>query len=399
MKITAYNPEVDDLEKAYIADYADAGSTTLVLTNNDRFANTDKILIGRMGQERSEIQAINGAISGDTNISVSATDFPHDVDDPVYKLAWDQVRFYRSTTGISGTYSLLTTVDIDVDNEDNVTSYDDSGWDSSYYYKIAYYNSVSTDESTLSDPIAATGYEELTAGDVIDKHVRRVRDHGYSVLSIDEYLDIMDEVGKDLQTQSRRPWDFLKTSALLSTTQNQKYIDLSTVTDLWKVNFITYDYIHGGQTRTWAFDNTNSNRDRILTHKEFINKYNNGNWTASDDIIDIAFDRENNRLLIGPAPATSRSNVVTLHYWKNFTTINSVGDIIETPNYLIYLYKLRAEYYAAKAETDNSFLRLAERYELKYGAEVIKMQRANKLDVGSQEQFKGPQGYRRRYHL
>lgn len=398
MKVTAYNPEVDHLEKAYIASYADAGATSLVLTNNNGFSNTDKILIGRMGQERSEIGTISGAISGNTNITVSATDFPHNVDDPVYKLEWDQIKFYRATS-ISGTYSSIATVDIDVDNEEGVTTYDDSGWDSSYYYKIAYYNSVTTNESELSDPIAATGYEELTAGDVIERHVRRVRDHGYAVLSEQEYLDIMDEVNKDLITQARKPWDFLKRSTTLSTTASQGYVSLSTITRLWKINFVTYDYLHGGTNRTWSFEKTGDRQNHVLSHKEFINRYENGNWTDSDDIRDIAFDRENDRILIGPSPATSRTNVLTVHYWKDFDPINSLGDIIETPNYLIYLYKMRAEFYYAKAETDGSFYKLAKEWETKYGAEIIKMQRYNKIDAGSSEQFKGPKGYRRRYYL
>lgn len=392
MKITAHNPEVDALEKAYIASDVTAGDTSLVLTNNQGFANTDKVLIGGMGEERSEIQAINGAISGDTDISISATDFPHNVDDPVYKLQYDQAKFYRSTTGIDGTYSALATVDIDVDNEDQVTQYEDSSWDAAYFYKVSYVNSVASTESELSDPISAVGYSELTAGDVIDKHIRKVRDRGYAVLGVEEYLDIMDEVNKDLITQARKPWDFLKAFIKLSTVADQNYVDYSVATDLWKIDYISYDYSIGGSDRTWTMDD-------LLIHKEWINKYANDRWTSSDDLIDIGIDTRQKRLLLGPSPRTTQANVITLYYWKDFTRINSLGDIIETPNDLIYLYKMREEFYRAKAETDSSYLRLAKEFEAKYGSEIVKMQRTNNIDGGSLMQFKGPKGYKRRYTL
>lgn len=392
MKITAHNPEVDALEKAYIASDVDAGDTSLVLTNNDGFANTDKVLIGRMGEERSEIQAINGAISGDTNISISATDFPHNVDDPVYKLQYDQVKFYRSTTGIDGTYSALGTVEIDVDNEDKITQYEDSSWDAAYFYKVSYVDSVAATESELSDPISAVGYSELTVGDVIDKHVRKVRDRGYSILGEEEYIDIVNEVNKDLITQARKPWDFLKTNISLSTVAGQNYIDYSVATDLWKIDYITYDYTIGSTDRTWTMDD-------LLIHKEWIARYANGNWTDSDELIDIGIDTRAKKFLLGPSPRTTQSNVMELYYWKDFTRVNSLGDTIETPNDLIYLYKFREEFYRAKAETDSSFLRLAKEFEAKYGSEIVKMQRTNNIDGGSLMQFKGPKGYRRRYKL
>jgi len=312
----------------------------------------------------------------------------------VYLLKYNQIKFYRATS-INGTYNVIATVDIDVDNADFITRYDDTAGVSTSYYKIAYYNSISTDISEQSDPIAATGYATTSAGKVIDAVVRRVRDTDYTILSTEEYFDIMNEVNDDLLTQSHKPYRFLKKRVALNTTLNVGYIDLLTaVTDFWKFNYLEYQWTTGGVTRTYKIDEP-------LSLEDFNTKYLGSPWLASDELIDIAIDEEQKRILLGPTPKTSQTGVVILHYYKLFDQINSTGDLVETPNSLIYRYKMLAEYYSAKAETDRKWDNLAVKYENKYGNEVVKMQRVNRVDTGTPRSFapKKVRAYRKRYHL
>ena len=391
MVITAFNPTTDDLEKTYLSQYTASGATTLIVKNNDRFATTQAVLIGKMGEERSELNTTSG-VTGDTSVTIdNATGFDHNADDPVYVLQYNQVKFYRATTE-TGTYSAITTEDIDVDNHDKVTRYDDTAGSTTDYYKIQYYNSETTESSELSDPIPATGNAARTVGKVVDAVARRVRDTQYSILSMAEYIDIMNEVNDDLITMAHRPYRFLKTSATYSTTAATGYISLPA--DLWKFDYLEYSWTTGGVTRKYKITGP-------LSREDFVRKYEGADWTDNDELIDIAIDEYNDRILIGPAPKTSQTDVIEVFYWKKFTALDSSGDVVETPNTLIYRYKMMAEFYSAKAETDTKWAQLARKYEEKYGGEVMKMQRVNRLDAGTPRSFapRRVAAYRKRYHL
>jgi hypothetical protein len=68
---------------------------------------------------------ISSVNANGTTVVVGATVFDHEADAPVYQLRFDQVKIYRATSS-TGTYSLLTTQNLDVDNADLATNYDDT---------------------------------------------------------------------------------------------------------------------------------------------------------------------------------------------------------------------------------------------------------------------------------
>ena len=393
MKIIAYNPPTTELEKTFITSDSLAATESILVKNNDRFADTNRILIGKMGHNRSEIGVIDEAIVAGQTIAVTALVFPHNADDPVYKLDFDQVRFYRSTTGISGTYSLVSTQAMDVDNANKITVYDDPTGLGSYYYKVAYYNSVSDTESPLSDPISGEGFAAATAGDIIDKVVRRIKDPGFTVMTAKEYLDVFGNVNDDLITQSHKPYRFLKVTQTLTPVADQNYVNLSSlVPAMWKFDFLKYTYGSGSQVETY--------RPTVISLEEFIDKYDGRTYASNDRIQEVAIDENKNRLLMHPAPKTATTNALEFYYFKNFDKIDTEGDFIETPTQSIYEYALRAEYYLIRAEDDKTFLNLAQKFETKYGNEVVKMQRINRLDTGTPRSMSPPVAARsRRFHL
>lgn len=389
MIIAAHNPETEDLEKSYLSSLAGVDATTIELKNNDRFEVGNKILVGEMGGEQSEIRTVSAIGDDGQGVTIDALDFDHAADTPVYRLDYDKIRFYRRTT-VDAAPVLMTTVDIDVDNAEKVTRWDDTSSATTYYYQTSFYDSVSDEETELSDPIQATGYAKETAGSIIDAVIRRVRDTGYTVLGFDEYLDIMNEVGNDILSQSAKPYRFLRRTVDLDTVAGQGYIDLPD--NFWKLDHVFLKQTYGGQTRY---------RQRNLLDEEmFHQKYDNSSLQAQDNITDVAIDEDSRTLLIYPEPATAVTAGVRLTYYKTFDQITKAGDEIETPNNLIYRYKLMAEFYSAKSETDAQWARLAQKYEDKYGAELVKMQRTNRLDVGTPRSFRSPRlRRRRRYYL
>ena len=67
---------------------------------------------------------------------------------------FNQIKVYRSTTGISGAYTELTTVGTRISLQQGVTLYefDDVAGEITYFYKTSYFHSTSALESNLSEP-------------------------------------------------------------------------------------------------------------------------------------------------------------------------------------------------------------------------------------------------------
>lgn len=165
MLITAFNPETRDLEKTYSLNPVSAGVTSIAVKNSDRFNNNDRIMIGEMGMEKTEIVTVSATTP--TSLTIGATQFAHESDTPIYVLRFDQVKFYRSTTGQDGPYAPLATVAMDVDNAELQTLYDDTSGLASYYYKVSFYHSLDSLESATSDPIQGGGYTRRQVGNII----------------------------------------------------------------------------------------------------------------------------------------------------------------------------------------------------------------------------------------
>lgn len=389
MIVSAFNPETIDLEKTYLSAFQKTGDTVLAVKNNDRFAVDDYVLIGNMAGEKSEIRKLSAINSNKLAITADALKFDHNSDSSVYKLEYNKIRFYRRTSE-GGTPTLQVTVDIDVDNADGITRWDDTGSLTTYWYQYAWYNDETDEESELSDPVQATGYKRKNIGAIIDGVARRVRDTGFTVLSFDEYIDIANEVGDDLITQAQKPYIFLKKSIELDTVPGQNYIDIvAQVEDFWKFDYVEVDQNINGSHQNYK-------ELTPLSYEKWAQRYNNGALLQSDTVRDVAFDDETKRLYIYPTPSNARTAKVILHYYKVFTELKSSGNVVETPNPTIYRYKLMAEFYSAKSEVDKQWVNLAEKYENKYGNEVVKMQRVNRLDVGTPRSFRPPRTYRRR---
>lgn len=379
MIIRAYNPSLEALEGTTLSQYVAAGSTSLTVQGNQGFTNGDRILVGDMGVDNAEIVSVNAPVTAGSSLTTTATVFPHNADEPVIGLRYDQVKFYRSTTGVDGTYSLLATVNLDVDNEELETRYNDSSGLSSYYYKISYYNSVSTVESSLSDPVQGTGYSRNSVGALIDEVAREIGDENFRLASREQYITWMNEVNDDMLTRLRRPYPFLRTTTTLSTVAGQKYVNLPA--DFWK--FDRFEY-------TWTIGSVGRQQDIYPVPYEVFRSIDyDPNATGNDDLMKIAIDDVNERILLWPKPLTSQSNAITLWYYRTFNEINSEGDVFETPTPIVYKKYLMGQLYLIKGAKDAAFLTLSDRYLTEYNGQINKLQRIINKDVGSPRSLRG----------
>lgn len=376
------NPTTDHLEKSYFSQYAQAGATTIYVTNTEKFASTQKLLLGKMGTERAEIVTA-GTVTPPSTVAVSATKFGHNADDPVYVLAYDKIKIYRAAT-VNGSYSLLDTVDVDVDNESKRTAYNDATATGGEYYKFTYYNSVTTDETDYSDPVKTTGYENETIGEVINETASLLRDPSFSTLSMEDYITFANQVGHDLLTQSHRPYDFLKKEFLFDTTQAVPFLDVAAnIPDFWKFDSFFWTETTAGVDHERQIKNP-------LSKNAFVRRYGSVSFPDNDRLKDVAYDEVNKLILLGPAPKTSRVGKMKLVYYAKFTKFTGPSDVVQTPSTYIYYLKFRMEFYRAKGESDKAYLAMAQDYYNQYQAEIVKMQRANRADAGTPRQMLPP---------
>ncbi len=389
MILTLLNPETADLEKSYLNASYSTGITSVMVKNSDRFAADDRIMIGEMGQEKTEVVTVSAVASDGQTLTIGATEFSHEADTPVYKLRFDQARFYRSTTTSTGTYTLLATVNLDVDNANLSTLYDDDQGQTTYYYKMTVYHSISTLESAFSDPIGGAGWRRDQVGNIIDEILQEVSDTNEQHITRNELLGYFNDVNDDLQGAAARPFDFLRTRTSLTRTAATNYIDFPTDSDgretMWKFDRMDYNYTDSDTDADMTYTL------RVVPEEKFRNTYqdNTVSTTSEDDATQvISLDTAMNRFRFYPRALTTAANAFYLYYWKYFTQIDSEGDIIETPTAKIYKLYCKAMYYTKRSTVEFSHANTADRFMQQYEMEKRKLQMANRRDVGTPRSFR-----------
>lgn len=390
MIIPVINPETIDLEKSYLADPIAAGTTSLTVKNNNRFVANDRIMIGEMGHEKTEVVTIS-SVSGGTVAAVGSTVFEHEADAPVYKLLFDQVKYYRATS-LNGSYSVISTQDMDVDNANLTTVYDDTSGTVSHFYKFTFYHSVSAVESSFSDPIAGGGYRRRQVGNIIDEVLQEVSDPNETHVTRNEMLGYFNDVNDDLTINVSKPYDFLRTRTALTRTANTITLDFPTDSDgdetMWKFDRMDYNF-----TDTTPDPDTDTMKTiDVIPEEEFRNRYSDIEITATnvDDRMPdaISLDTAVKKIRYWPASENTIANAFYLYYWKFFTRIDSEGDVIETPTPKIYKLYSKGMYYRKRGVTEPSYNQTADRYFADYGIEKSKYTGIDRRDKGTPRSFR-----------
>jgi hypothetical protein len=410
MIITAFNLETVDLEKTLLTTPVSESAINLEVQNNNLFSAANlRAMIGEMGHEKSEIVTI-ASVSAEEGLVVSALKFSHPVDTPVYILPFDKVQFYRSTGGSDGNYTEIATVDMDVDNSNKKTVYDDVTGLATYYYKVRFYHSLQLYASDYSGIIKGSGYGRQSVGHICNSFLSEVSDLNQDTITKTELIEWLNECSDDLITRGKKPYEFLKARVALTKTANRNYIDMpvdtsdadtdnnSTEQIVWKIRNLKYNFVDSS---------TNPVTDetyllRYLPEDEFQSRFQDNTISAStvsDRVRYWTYDFSVNRLRFNPPFETTQTAAFYLYFYKYFNTLDNDSDNIETPNSLVYKQYLRWRYFLKKAESDASFMKRAETEENKYNVEVFKLQSTNRKEVGQPRSFRpdtrNVQGYRK----
>lgn len=392
MLINAFNPETDDLEKSYLSNSYGVATTTILVKNNDRFIANDRIMIGEMGQEKTEVVTVSSVNADGNTMVIGATVFSHSADEPVYKLRFDQIKFYRSTTTSTGVYSVVSTQNLDVDNADLQTKYDDTTGTASYYYKTTAYHSISTLESAFSDVLGGAGWRREQVGYIIDEVLREIGDLNEVHITRSEMIGYFNDVNDDLQTSVAKPYTFLHSRTSLTRTINRSYIDFPVDSNnkqtMWKFDYMDYNFTDS--TTTPVTDQTTT--IKVMPEPEFRNIYSDNTIstaTTSDAKPEfMCLDTSVNRFRFSHPALTTAANVFYLHYWKYFTVIDSEGDIIETPTPRIYKLYIKAMYYDKRAIADTSLASKSQQFMAQYQLEKKSYKTIDRKDAGTPRSFR-----------
>jgi hypothetical protein len=239
MRITISHPDLTGNPKTFIDNPNGilAGAISITVKNTSGFSPYDLILLGNYGDEDAEIVRIS-SISTNT-FFVTPTSFAHEQETPITKIDYNQFKVYKSTTGINGTYNLVATKALNVDERNNF--YEEFNVSSTDYFKFSYYNSYSTIESELSSPISASGFSFETLKYIQDRILILFGDLNEEKIKRDYITDWLNEYYESLQIRLAGGSSGRFVSSADISVNNSKTVDLSSynILQLFLVEFST----------------------------------------------------------------------------------------------------------------------------------------------------------------
>jgi hypothetical protein len=295
--------------------------------------------MGRPGDEKTEIVRLTSVTTATKTVGHAALTFGHEVDAPIQVIKYNQVKFYKSAT-LTGTYNLIQTVDIDID--DTETDYDYPSGLASDYFKVSYYNSVTTTESQKSDPLVGTGYGRRALSSLIKEIRTYVGDK-----PSDEELIMAINSGQDTICGLDDRWYFTHKSVTLTVADDTNYAALPT-------DFLTLDRLEMNIVSGTA---TTTTKLTFYTESNFVNKYptvdtantaNPSAFTVKESEDKIYFDS----IVVDATDPVTVS--FKLYYWAKPTDLSEFTDETIIPNPALLVFWVAAKIDASKHNTATS---------------------------------------------
>jgi len=150
-------PDISGNEKTFLDTDSLAGATSFS-ANGVNFSANQYVVVGQVGDNRTEILQINGTPTSTTINLISPATFAHNRGDTIRFIPYNEIEAQYSTDGV--TYNVITPVVI---RSDATETYMQRASDlSTYSYKFRFLNSTTTLYSAYSVIVQATGYADNT---------------------------------------------------------------------------------------------------------------------------------------------------------------------------------------------------------------------------------------------
>ncbi len=199
------NPELQDEERSFLDADSAVGVTSLTASGIN-FAANQYIVLGQIGQEKTEIVQISGTPTA-TNISLAtATVFAHNRGDMIRFIAYNQLTPERSTDA-GATFSALSAIAIRPDaSETYLQRASDASTD---VYRFRFYNSTSTNYSAYSDTATASGYADNTVYSIRKRALQSLGEKKTDLINDQFLIDSLSEARREVDQDERiLRWSF-----------------------------------------------------------------------------------------------------------------------------------------------------------------------------------------------
>lgn len=252
---------------------AAAAATTLTIAGVDTnaWADNDYLIVGEIGSDNAEIMQANGAVSDGTSLTIDRSGaagglrFAHSIGEPVYRIDYNRVEFNRNTTDSTSGVTVLTTIEIQPDDE--FTRYEDTANTTGYGF-VRFNNQTTGAFSSYSDGVnyEATGISSSRDPRTLFAMRKKVRDlldekdsAKLSDAQIDDALN-----AKQREVAHKRLFPFLEAERSFSSVANQfSYTIPVTVQKMHALRFDTQPLVPIDKNR-WDllhFDTNTSSAD------------------------------------------------------------------------------------------------------------------------------------------
>lgn len=293
--------------------------TILYVEDSSNFIDNNLILVGGLGNEKSEVTDLTSSPPSNTSLNITALDHEHSTDESVQTVHWDQFCVQYKTDSAGAWVDLTTGTEFDWSNVETIYTHDDG--ESNYYYRVRYYNTATNKYSDWSEQVSGVGLTRSSVGSMIEEVRKNTKDEtGQKVLdkTIIGYFNYAQDIVKSMY----KKWPWL---------QDEATIDPDTLalpSDFKRAYRLKYNFVSGTDSQTYYL--------RYLSLVDFQNKYSDNNASTSDYLVEYTIDTINNVIKLGPSPTTA-TPILTLVYEKDITDLNDYTDttVIPLPELLI----------------------------------------------------------------
>lgn len=217
-----------DRESTYLTSPVAVAATSINIkaVDSNAWADNDWLIIGHIGAGNAEILQVNGAVSDGTSLTIDnagsgGARFAHSVNEPVYRIDYNQVQFLRNSTDTTTGASSLATNEIQPDNE--FTRYEDTTNTTGFGF-VRFYNSTTTSYSSYSDGIPYSGYSPRSLGRMQRKVRKNLGEKSVSFVDDEDINDELNEGQRDIAHE--RSWPFYEDTFSASTVAYQQRYDI-----------------------------------------------------------------------------------------------------------------------------------------------------------------------------
>ena len=160
------HPDISYYSKTTVKTPTTVGGASIAVNDNVNLANGDYILLGSIGNEKTEEININGAVTRGTALTIgNTTKFAHELSAQVTRILERQIQIYGSNNSDGSSPTLIATVSIDWTHP-FFTEYTNTGTQYGYYFGKFYDGTTS---STAGTVVASTGLASNSVMKIIEE--------------------------------------------------------------------------------------------------------------------------------------------------------------------------------------------------------------------------------------